>query len=488
MSKSDKTLNQEFKLEFVDKVIDSVHGFIPLTKVEKEICHLGIFKRLSKIKQLSFANWVFPGAEHTRFTHSLGVMHIIDKMAVRLNYSDKDRQILRLAALLHDIGHFPLSHDGEMTYRALEFGNNNDFSITKEKNNVKKKIDGLCEKAESFQIYHMLPSGSDFHHEQVTKKIILCNKSIEEVIKNNSCGEFVNLEDLCAIITGDVEYDNYRIADMVQLLHSEVDADRIDYMMRDGFFSGTSYGDFGVGLLIDNLTKVEVKGKKIIGIKQRGIASGDQFLMNRLLSYEQVMYNTRVSSLAFMAREIMGYGIVHGFITSNEEVFKNIEDNNVNLLLFTDISFWNCVEKLYEEHINGKGIDKTIFTYVKNLINNNELNRVSSNDVVLKVTPKYFKDYIKDTNAYKNIDKENTNLPIFLMCDITKHIPIKLFEKSIKHLEKSEREKLKLHRLMDGIAVVSNDDKVTLLVDDNRSLMSTLYNTKLYVLREYETK
>ncbi len=478
---------EEFRLEFVDKVIDSVHGFIPLTKVEKEICHLGIFKRLSKIKQLSFANWVFPGAEHTRFTHSLGVMHIIDKMAVRLDYSEKDRQLLRIAALLHDIGHFPLSHDGEMTYRSLEFTEVNDFSLAKEKEKVKKKIDGICEKGNKFQIHHMMPSSSKFHHEQVTKKIILCNKDIANVIKNSKCCSFVKLEDICAIITGDVEYDNYRIADMVQLLHSEVDADRIDYMMRDGFFSGTSYGDFGVGLLIDNLTKIEVNGKKIVGIKSRGIASGDQFLMNRLLSYEQVMYNTRVSSLAFMAREIMRYGVLHGCINSNEQVFRNIEDNSIDYLLFTDISFWNCVQKLYEEHINGNGIDNTIFTYVKNLINNNELIRISANDVVLKVTPNYFKDYIKSTNAYKNIEKENTNLPTFLMCDITKHIPIDMFEKSIEHLDESEQEKLKLHRLMDGIAVIGNDDKVKLLVDDNRSLMSTLYNTKLYILREYET-
>ncbi len=477
----------EFKLEFVDKVIDSVHGFIPLTRVEKEICSLGIFKRLSKIKQLSFANWVFPGAEHTRVTHSLGVMHIIDKMAVRLNYSDEDRQILRLAALLHDIGHFPLSHDGEMTYRSLENGKEKTFSVIKEKANVKKKIDDMCNKYDEIEIYHMQPSKSKYHHEQVTKKIILCNKDIELIIQNSACGEFVNLEDLCAIITGDVEYDEYRIADMVQLLHSELDADRIDYMMRDGFFSGTSYGDFGVGLLIDNLTKIEVNGKKIIGIKQRGIASGDQFLMNRFLSYEQVMYHSRVSSYAFMAREIMSYGVVHGYIESNDKVFKNIEENSVNYLLFTDISFWNCVEKLYDEQINGKGIDETIFAYVNKLVYNNELNRISNLDVVLKVNPEYFKNCIKNTEAYKNLETDNPNVPIFLMCDITKHVPIEMFEENIKHLDKQEQEKLKLHRLMDGIAVIGNDNSVKLIVDENRSLMSTLFNTKLYTLREYET-
>ncbi len=475
-----------YKIDFVDKVIDSVHGFIPLTKVEREICNLGVFKRLSKIKQLSFASWVFPGAEHTRYIHSLGVMHIIDKMAVKLSYSDEERQILRLAALLHDIGHYPLSHDGEMTYRSLEHEICDNYSVLKEKKNVKKVIDDLCDKEVDYQIYHCKPSSSCFHHEQITKKVILSNKSIKTVIQNSECADFVNLNDICAIITGDVEYDNYRIADMVQLLHSEVDADRIDYMMRDGFFSGTSYGDFGVGLLIDNLAKVEVAGKKIIGIKYKGIASGEQFLLNRFLSYEQVIYNSRVSNYEYIAREIMRYGIIHGFIRSDVTVLEDIEENSVDFMLFTDISFWKCVEKLYDCHLNVKPIDETIFFYVKNLITNDEIYRLKNNNIAIKVSQEYFKENIRQTEIYKNLDKKDSNLPMFLMCDITKHIPIGMFEKAISHLPKEEQEKLKLHRLMDGIVVVDQDESVNLLVDDHRSLMSTLYNTKLYLLREYE--
>ncbi len=474
-----------YKIEFVDKIIDSVHGFIPLTKVEKEICNLGVFKRLSKIKQLSFASWVFPCAEHTRYIHSLGVMHIIDKMAVKLNYSDEERQILRLAALLHDIGHYPLSHDGEITYRSLEHEIDDEYSAAKEKRLVKKAIDDLCDNEVKYQIYHMQPSKSKFHHEQITKKVILSNKSIKIVIQNSLCADFVNLNDICAIITGDVEYDNYRIADMVQLLHSEVDADRIDYMMRDGFFSGTSYGDFGVGLLIDNLAKVEVNGKKIIGIKQKGIASGEQFLLNRLLSYEQVIYNSRVSNYEYIAREIMRYGIIHGFIRSDISVLEDIEDNSVDFMLFTDISFWQCVEKLYDCHLNIKPIDETIFFYVKNLITNDEIYRLKNN-LTIKVSPEYFKENVRQSEIYKNLDNNDSNVPMLLICDITKHIPIGMFENAIKHLTKEEQEKLKLHRLMDGIAVVESDESVNLLVDDHRSLMSTLYNTKLYLLREYE--
>ncbi len=475
-----------YKIEFVDKVIDSVHGFISLTEVEREICKLGIFKRSGRIKQLSFANWVFPGAEHTRYTHSLGVMHIIDKMALKLKYTDEKRQILRIAALLHDIGHFPLSHDGEAAYRALEKSKvYSCFNIAEEKRKIKCEIDKVCDSVNEIEIHFGHPSASKFHHEQITKEIILNNREIHEVLKNSACSDFINLEDICAIITGDVEYDNYRISDMVQLLNSELDADRIDYMMRDGFFSGTSYGDFGMGLLVDNLTKTKVKGKTVIGIKQQGIASGDQFLLNRVLSYEQVMYNKRVSSLAFMARRIMQYSISMGYIKSNDEVIQNILDNDFSYLMFTDNTFWNCVEKIYLEHENGEVIDETIFMFCKNLINNNELRHYLENEVILKANPKFFEENIKKSRIYNNLEQVDEYIPVFLTCEITKHKPLYIFEKHIENLPKEERERLKLNRLMNGIAIINDNKTVNLLVDESGSLMSTLYDTKLYLLREY---
>ncbi|MEZ3485621.1 MAG: hypothetical protein K1W22_03235 [Lachnospiraceae bacterium] len=77
---------REYKIEFVDRILDPVHGFIDVTQVEKEIIELPVFKRLQSLKQLSLTNWVFPGAEHTRYMYSLGVMYIADLMAVNLIY------------------------------------------------------------------------------------------------------------------------------------------------------------------------------------------------------------------------------------------------------------------------------------------------------------------------------------------------------------------------------------------------------------------
>ena len=97
-------------IEFVGRVLDNVHGFIYYTRAEEQIIDTLLFKRLQSIKQLSIVNWVFPGSEHTRYIHSLGVMYIADKIAVRLGLSMEERKIVRLAGLLHDIGHYPLSH------------------------------------------------------------------------------------------------------------------------------------------------------------------------------------------------------------------------------------------------------------------------------------------------------------------------------------------------------------------------------------------
>ncbi|KMQ49606.1 phosphohydrolase [Chitinispirillum alkaliphilum] len=111
------------------EIRDPVHGFISLSSWERDIINHPVFQRLRRIRQLGLTDMVYPGAMHTRFEHSLGVMHVATLMfdAVtakskkilfdELDYNEdglgRDRQILRLSALLHDVGHSPFSHAGE---------------------------------------------------------------------------------------------------------------------------------------------------------------------------------------------------------------------------------------------------------------------------------------------------------------------------------------------------------------------------------------
>lgn len=477
-----------YKLVFVDKVIDNVHGFIQLTQIEKELCNLPIFKRLASIKHLGFSNSDFPNAEHTRYVHSLGVMHVIDKMAKALNFSDEERQLVRVAGLLHDLGHYPLSHIGEATYRYASDDNpTKKYDSYYEKQKIKKLIDNECKKSNRIVIRHMEPSSDCFHHEQITKRIILNNKSIEKVIKNNNCDDFINLNAIVAMITGDVSYDNYKFADKVQLLHSEVDADRIDYSMRDCYFTGTSFGDFGLDFFLENLDIHDYNGIKIVCIKRGGISACDQFLINRLFSYENVVYNKKTSSLSFMAQTVLKYGMYKGLIKSKVDVIKIINSDSEGLMFFNDVIFWNLVEKLYTIYNNGEDIDYSIYNFVKHFINKKELLESENKEIVLKTNPKEFKKFIKNTDIYKNLDNQNNNhLPRFLTCDITKHTPIKEFEKAIEDYSEEEQERLKLHRLLDGVVVKNCKGEINNSVDEPSSFMSTLFDTKLYLLREYK--
>ena len=96
-------------------IYDNVHGFIKVTELENKIIDSPYFQRLRNIRQLGLLDYVFPGALHNRFNHSLGVMHIADKMFTSLQETgyevlNNKRELIRMAALLHDIGHYPLSH------------------------------------------------------------------------------------------------------------------------------------------------------------------------------------------------------------------------------------------------------------------------------------------------------------------------------------------------------------------------------------------
>lgn len=294
-------MNDE-EIVFKDRVLDSVHGFIYYTESEEKIINTSLFKRLQSIKQLSIVNWVFPGSEHTRYIHSLGVMYIADKIAIQLKLNVRERKIVRFAGLLHDIGHYPLSHVCEFPYKKnLESFPDDSFCLDVNKR-VKNNIDELDGK--SGYSYKYMSKSSGYHHENIGAFIVLNNKEIKDIIVNE-CGE--NAPEIIAdMITGNVERMQTEPL-LVQILHSELDADGIDYLMRDAMFSGTSFGTFELDQLIGCMTVGENKGKSILCITPKGIAAADQYLINKFFSYSQVVFNKHISITEWMAERIVNW-------------------------------------------------------------------------------------------------------------------------------------------------------------------------------------
>lgn len=196
----------EKDLAFSGRILDNVHGFIEYTEAEGQIVEMLLFKRMQSIKQLSIVNWIFPGSEHTRYVHSLGVMHICDRIAKHLELSNGQRRIVRFAGLLHDIGHYPLSHVGEFPYKKNPEKIDKDHFCKSINLSVKNKIDTFSIKFES----DFMASASKGHYEYIGAEIIKNNLDIRKIIEDECEDENV-IEKICDMITGNVDRNNVRM-------------------------------------------------------------------------------------------------------------------------------------------------------------------------------------------------------------------------------------------------------------------------------------
>lgn len=545
---------------FVNHILDNVHGFIGLTALENRIEMLPIFKRLQDISQLGLVKRIFPCALHNRYIHSLGVMHIIDQMALHLKiFSPAERQLLRLAGMLHDLGHYPLSHDLEQVYDIKK-------SVLRKGDTSLKEI-FLAEAAESvnkIMQVETIVDGEDipvdkiqkpkrklvvkdpFHHESVTARVINNSKHIREIIidgiqdgafdeswrrpsefSHDKIEDFATriIRDICALIQGDGDYKyeemgafpRYFTA-MIQMLHSELDADRIDYLLRDATFSGATYGSFDIGLLLQNLAVREYTiGEEhawIVGVKEKGIGCADQYMVNRYLAYTQVIFHKYTSIIGKMLREVVRWMMNQpGFDFYDQDTVEKIVEQHETTgyyLAFTDSYFFNRLNAINKE---ADGCPDDVYFFVEQLKNFRSLN-VNSEDVFAGDT-RHQKKHIEETDCYKYIlelereqDLDRVNgLYLFDNKKLTDHVPQEIFEKNFKaynatHKEKLSEEELSrgelpkaelsfdkysMDRLMDGLAVIPDqeDQPPFLLVDAPRSIMTEMYDMRQLMFRNY---
>lgn len=483
------------EITYCGRVLDNVHGFIYYTETEERIMNTMLFKRLQSIKQLSIVNWVFPGSEHTRYVHSLGVMYIADKIALQLKLSVEQRKIVRLAGLLHDIGHYPLSHVCEYPYKeSLEDFPDSNYckSINKK---VKSDIENLREKTS--HIYMKKSNGC--HHEQIGADIVCSNKEIKDII-TNECGAGA-IEIIADMITGNVERTNPLL---VQILHSELDADGIDYLMRDAMFSGTSFGAFELDQLIGCMCIGKYKDKDILCISPKGIAAADQYLINKFFSYSQVVFNKHISVTEWMAEQIVNWmqrnnayfprsSKLKKWVTSSETKDTYID--------FTDNYFWASLQNLLMNPLADtepsfiKYFCRQLLHHSELLFENNSEVRIVSKDMEV------IKQELKKSNYYDRLDGWEDRIGILNIKPISKQIRQCDFDMMLQRKIEEDNKRpndqdivteedstmLQARRLMECICVKEGDN-LHLLCDDKRSMMQTMYNLKLAIFRTYQCK
>lgn len=273
------------------RIYDEVHGYVELSNTELEIINTAIFQRLRYVKQLATAWYVYPGATHTRFSHSIGTMHIaglVSSKLYKLGYlhDPDDIQLLRLAALLHDIGHTPFSHAIEPFYK-YKLGIN---------------------------------------HEDISRVIIEESTEIREVL--NKYG--FDHKEIIAVLES-----RYREPLYNQLLSSDVDIDRMDYLIRDALHTGVAYGAIDLQRLIATLV---VDGDGNIAILDKGIDAVDNFYLARMHMYKTVYYHKTLVGYELILRRI--YEHLCEYYPEEVRIFKSLQDI-VKAIRSEDIIYWN---------------------------------------------------------------------------------------------------------------------------------------------------
>ena len=248
---------------------DPVHGTMQFTTVQdqwvKPIINHPVFQRLRHIKQLGLGDLVFPGAVHTRFNHSLGCCYVAGQVAQELELPLADQQLVMLSALLHDVGHVPFSHAFEDLFE-------------------KKLI-----RHEDWTPYFLQEfSGDDFikQYNQLNPDYRL------------STDRFTQIK---AIIMHQ-PMANQLLADIVS---SQLDADRLDYLLRDSYFCGVTYGQYDFHWLLHCLTAIENQGKQRLGVTYKGIGAVEHYLNARRLMIRNIYYHSKKLAVEFLLVEFL---------------------------------------------------------------------------------------------------------------------------------------------------------------------------------------
>jgi len=253
-----------------------VHGFISLNEWERCIVDAPAFQRLRRIRQLAWTDQVYPGAMHTRFEHSLGVLQTVSMLysAIASRSSDvlkedigytqdglkRDQQLIRIAALLHDVGHSPFSHASE-------------------------------------ELFPENDHGLKFKHEQYSAAIV--RTELRDVIENhplNTANYGFRVEDVAALLEGSTKAKQRLF--WRDLIDGQMDADRMDYLLRDSYHAGVQYGRFDLNRVSNTILAIRgTRGRgPRLGFSEGGWHAAEGLVLARYFMFTQVYFHkTRVA-------------------------------------------------------------------------------------------------------------------------------------------------------------------------------------------------
>ena len=238
-------------MKFVGEIADPIHNFIRFTELEKKIIDSNVFQRLRRIKQLAGAHLVYPGAQHSRFEHSLGTMHLAGLAGEHLfsigAIEKESIQELRVASLLHDVGHGPFSHLFEEA-----------LTVTGNKN-----------------------------HETIGAEII-CKTELSDILSSFGYSPFAISE---------ISFGNSKVKFKNEIISGSLSSDLMDYLPRDGFFTGVEYGKVDYNRIINSFSVTENEN---LALDISSFYSFESMIISRFEMFRAVYFHKTVRSAEVM--------------------------------------------------------------------------------------------------------------------------------------------------------------------------------------------
>ncbi len=307
---------------------DSIHKDILINEeIIEKLIRTKEFQRLRRIKQLGLSNIIYPSAEHTRYSHSIGVYHLAktfseileDKMGVK--FDSKDKKSFHVACLLHDLGHGPFSHAAEQFF--------------------------------------------NYDHEEYTVKIIKHKDTqINKVLVENDC-----LDDVVAFIE-----KNHKNKILVSLLSSSVDVDRMDYLNRDAHNCGVSYGQFDLDRM-KKIINVDLEEERVV-FEQHSIHTIEDFLISRYHMFTQVYLNDKSIGYEALVGEILGHirklkEKGYEFKSDVIHILNKFYVETIDVLDFIDMD--DCTLYYILQELSNKESDEKLISLIEVLLSFKEL-------------------------------------------------------------------------------------------------------------------
>lgn len=259
-------------------VTDAIHGSISLREQEWRVVDTASFQRLRQLKQLQMAHLTYPNATHTRLAHSLGVFavmsRVLEQAAKTLGIDEEAQADLRLAALLHDVGHYPYSHlmerieKVELTEEMLSRGG--------------PKLMDLSNAPAPYP-----------EHEELGKLIVTERRDLVDAIGGKD-----RAERIAALFTRSTAAN----PQLSKLIHSSLDMDRFDFLLRDARATGVPYGTVDLHYLLSN---VQASPTGMIGFSHRAMSAAEHFLFARFFMYKVVYFHKTTFGFEEACRQLL---------------------------------------------------------------------------------------------------------------------------------------------------------------------------------------